>query len=99
MRFVVVVLGCLAVWMALVLYVAHPWPDSRIFAAFFLAIGFFKVVTHKASGRRLFARSQASPPFVARVWAIAGERGVQALFLGIGIIFILAGILIALRLV
>ncbi|MGD1024763.1 MAG: hypothetical protein ABR880_18400 [Candidatus Sulfotelmatobacter sp.] len=36
-------------------------------------------------------KRRSSPPFVARVWAIGGEKGAQMLFLGIGFIFALAG--------
>jgi len=91
MRWVIGLLIIFAIWMAFVLYAVRPWPDHFLFGGFFLVIGTANVVFGKTSGRKFFARTQASPPFVARVWARAGEKGVQVLFLGIGIILAAAG--------
>jgi hypothetical protein len=77
--------------MALILYVVRPWPDGRMFGSFFFVIGLSNMVTCRTNGRKLFAKTQASSPFVARIWAVAGEKGVQALILGMGIILTLAG--------
>ena len=91
MRWVIVLLLVFAIWMAFVLYAVRPWPDHLLFGGVFLAIGIANVVFCKTNGRKFFARTQASPPFVARVWACGGEKGVQVLFLGIGVIFAVAG--------
>jgi hypothetical protein len=91
MRWVISLLAVLAVWMAAMLYVLRPLPDRFVFGGFFFAIGITNLLFYKTTGRKLFAKTQASPPFVARVWARVGENGVQLLFLGIGIIFALAG--------
>jgi hypothetical protein len=96
MRWVKALLGVLAVWMAVMLYVFRPWPDRFFFGGFFLAIGIANVLFYKTIGREFFAKTQASPPFVARVWATAGEKGVQVLCLGIGIIFAVAGCVVML---
>jgi hypothetical protein len=91
MRWVIALLVVLAVWMAVMLYCFLPLPDRIFFGGFFLAIGITNVLFYKTTGRKFFAKTQASPPFVARVWASSGEKGVQVLFLGIGIIFAVAG--------
>jgi hypothetical protein len=91
MRWVIVLLAVLAVWMAVMVYVFRPWPDRFFFGGFFIAIGIANVLFYKTTGRKFFAKMQASPPFVARVWARGGENGVQVLFLGIGIVFAVAG--------
>jgi hypothetical protein len=95
MRLVIAVLVVLAVWMAVVVYSFRPFPDRLLFGGFFFAIGVANVVFYKTAGRKFFAKTQASPPFVARVWATGGERGVQVLFFGIGVIFALAGCFVA----
>jgi hypothetical protein len=87
MRWVISLLAVLAVWMAAILYVFGPLPDRFLFGGFFLAIGITNLLFYKTTGRKLFAKTQASPPFVARVWGRAGEKGAQVLFLGIGVIF------------
>jgi hypothetical protein len=94
MRWVIALLVAFPTWMAFVLYMARPWPDHFLFAGFFLAIGITNVVFWRTSGRRFFARTKACPPFVARVWARVGEKGVQVLFLGVGIIFGVAGCIV-----
>jgi hypothetical protein len=91
MRWVIGLLVFLAVCMAFMIYVFRPWPDHVYFGGFFLAIGIANVLFSKTNGRKFFARTQASPPFIARVWACGGERGVQVLFVGIGAIFTVAG--------
>jgi hypothetical protein len=58
---------------------------------FFLAIGALNALFYKSTGRKFFARTQSSPPFVANFWAHGGERGTQLLFLGMGIILAVAG--------
>ena len=91
MRWVIALLVVLAVWMGAVIYLLRPLPDRLLFGGFFFVIGITKVIFHKTAGRKFFARTQAGPPFVARVWATGGEKGVQVLFLGIGIILAIAG--------
>jgi hypothetical protein len=94
MRWIIVLLVVLAVWMAFMLYVFRPLPDRLFLGGFFLAIGITNVLFCKTNGRRFFAKTQASPGFVARVWVCAGEKGVRVLFLGIGIIFVVAGCIV-----
>jgi hypothetical protein len=90
-RWVIAPLVVLAVWMAFMLYVFRPLPDRLFLGGSFLTIGIMNVPFCKTNGRKLFVKTQASPPFVARVWASAGEKGVQVPFLAIGIIFAVAG--------
>jgi hypothetical protein len=93
MRLVIAVLVVLAGWMAFILYMLRPLQnqDRLLFGGFFLAIGVTNVLFCKTSARKLFAKTQAGPPFVASVWGYVGQKGVQVLFLGIGIIFFAAG--------
>ena len=91
MRWVIALLVVVAVWMAFMLYVFRPLPDRLFLGGFFLVIGIMNVLFCKTNGRKFFGKTQASPPFVARVWASAGEKGVQVPFLAIGIIFAVAG--------
>ena len=91
MRWVILLLTVLAVWMAVMLYVLRPLPGRILFGGFFLAIGIANVLFYKTTSRKFFNKTQASPPFVARLWAGVGENGLQVLFLGIGIILAVAG--------
>jgi hypothetical protein len=91
MRQVITLLVVFAVSLAFILYVYRPLPDSSLFGGFFLVFGITNVLCYRTTGRRFFAKTQSSPPFVAHVWACGGENGVQVLFLGIGIIFAVAG--------
>jgi hypothetical protein len=74
-------------------YVAMPMSrgNSRLFGGFLIVIGALHLLFHKKSGQRWFARTQSIPPYFAKFWARGGERGMQILFLGWGIIFVAAG--------
>jgi len=67
---------------------SHP---GLLGGGFFLAIGTLNISFYKSTGRKFFARTQSSGPFVARFWARNGEKGTQVLFLGIGVILAAAG--------
>jgi hypothetical protein len=94
MRWIIALLLAFPIWMAFVLYVTWPLPDHFLFGGFLLAMGITNLVFWRTNGRKLFARTQAYPPFVARVWARGGEKGVQVLFLGVGVIFGVAGCIV-----
>lgn len=96
MRGIIALLVVLTVWMGVILYMFRGLPDRLLFGGFFFAIGIGNVLFYKTTGRKFFSKTQASPSFVARAWAIAGKRGVQVLFLGIGIIFAPAGLVVML---
>ncbi len=98
MRWAIVLLVILAMWMAVILYwmsailhVFRPLPDRLLFGGFFLAIGITNVLFSKRSGRKFFAKTQIGPSFITRFWAYVGEQGVEVLFLGVGVIFAIAG--------
>ena len=91
MRTVIGLLTFFAGGNVFILYVTQPWPDSKLFGSFFLAVGASNVLFYKSTGRRFFAITQSRRPFVARVWAVGGEKGLQVFVLGMGIILALAG--------
>ena len=91
MRQVIGLLAFVAGGMVFILYVARPWPDSKLFGSFFLAVGVCNVLFYKSTGRRFFAITQSSRSFIAHVWAVGGEKGLQVFVLGMGIILALAG--------
>jgi hypothetical protein len=92
MRWVIACLVVLAAWMAgVIYYVILPSHSGRLLGVFFVAIGALNVLFCKTTARKFFAKTQSSPPFVAGFWARSGERGVQLLFLGIGIILAVGG--------
>lgn len=97
MRWVMALLIAIAAWMAWVVYVASPLPNSRFLGGFLLAIGVFNAAFHKGSGRRAFAQMKSRHPLVAWFWVRSGERGSQFLFLGIAIILAVAGLFIIIR--
>jgi hypothetical protein len=74
MRWIIALLLAFAIWMAFVLYATWPLPDHFLFGGFLLATGITNLVFWRTNGGKLFARTQAYPPFVARVWARAGRR-------------------------
>ena len=62
-----------------------------------LAIGALNVLFYKSTGRNFFAKTQSGRPFVASFWAHSGEKGIQFLFLGMGIILAVAGCVLLIR--
>jgi hypothetical protein len=54
-------------------------------------VGVLNAFFYKATGRKFFAKTQSERPFIAKVWAYGGERGVQFLFLGFGILLAIIG--------
>jgi hypothetical protein len=91
MHWIIAALLLIAVGLAVIVYVALPLPGARLGGGFFLAIGVMNALFYKRTGREIFTRTQSSWPFVARFWARSGENGTQLLFLGIGVILVVAG--------
>ena len=91
MHWIIATLLLIAVGLAVIVYVALPLPGGRLGGGFFLAIGVMNALFYKRTGREIFTRAQSSWPFVARFWARSGENGTQLLFLGIGVILVVAG--------
>ncbi len=90
-RWVIAFLIMLTGWMAWLVYVILSSHPDKLFGGFFLVMGLLNVLFYKSTGRRFFAKTQSSRPFVANFWAPNGEGGIQLLFLGIGIILAVAG--------
>ena len=92
MCWVIACLVMLAAWMAVVLYEALPLSSGgKSLGGCLLAIGALQMLFYKRTGRRLFAQTQSSRPFVARFWARIGEREVQLFYLGVGSILAVGG--------
>jgi len=58
-------------------------------------IGIRIIQTFRATGRRAFLWVRARRPFTPRLWLGPDERGFQFLFLGVGILFGVAGSVLA----
>jgi Ca2+/Na+ antiporter len=91
MRWVIAQLAVIAIGMTVFVYVILPSHPGMLGGGFFLALGALNALFCKSTGRKFFAKTQSSAPFVANFWAHSGERGTQLLFLGIGIILAVAG--------
>ena len=80
-------------------WLAHKIPSSlgKGPGGVLVAIGVFNVLLHRRLGRQISSRSQSMPPLVARFWNQGGERGAQLLYLGIGIILVVAGGVLLIR--
>jgi hypothetical protein len=91
MRWVIAVLFAFAIWMAFVLYVTLAFARALPFRRISPRNRYHELSLLADKRTKVFARTQACPPFVARVGARGGEKGVQVLFLGIGVIFGVAG--------
>jgi hypothetical protein len=91
MRWVIAQLAVIAIGMTVLVYAILPSHPGMLGGGFFLALGAMNVLLCKSTGRKFFATTQLSPPFVANFWAHSGERGTQLLFLGIGTILAVAG--------
>ena len=93
MRWVLVFLAPIAGFMGFIVYdVLHvPTSETEFMGLFILAIGAMYLLFYKSSGRKFYARTQRIPSYFATFWARIGERGFQIYFLGIGIIFAIAG--------
>jgi hypothetical protein len=90
-RWVIALLLLCACGVGFIVYVALPLPDIKLAGGFLLAIGLLHSLFYKRSGQKYFAQTQSLPPYFARFWASIGERGIQLLFLGFGIILTVAG--------
>ena len=84
-------LAVITIGVAFIVYVALPVPSGKLIGGFFVAIGMLNAIFYRGTGRKLFAATQSSAPFVARFWAHGGEGGIQSLVLGMGIILAVAG--------
>jgi len=91
MRWVVAVLVLCACGVGVIVYVALPLPSIKLGGGFLSAIDLLHMLFYKKSGQRFFARTQSIPPYFAKFWARGGEKGMQILFLGLGVIFVVAG--------
>jgi hypothetical protein len=91
MRWILVLLAFLAAWMVFVAYIIGSVPDATVFGLFFLAIGLVNIIACKTTARRVFSWAISSRPFIARVWLVGGTKGLEILYLGIGVIFAVAG--------
>jgi hypothetical protein len=94
-RWVISSLVVFAAWMVWLVSVILPSHSGKLFGGFFLVIGILNMLFYKSTGRNFFAKTQSSWPFVANFWARSGEKGIQFLFLGIAIIFSVAGLVLA----
>jgi len=54
-------------------------------------VGLLTALFARSNGTKFFAMTQSSRTSVAKLWARTGEKGVQLLFVGIGIILAIAG--------
>jgi len=63
------------------------WPAG----GFLLAIGAMDVLFHRQFGRQVYRRAHSMPAFVSKFWDVGEEKGAQLLYLGIGIICVVAG--------
>jgi hypothetical protein len=72
------------------------YADGKLLGGFFIALGLMNSLSCEATSRKLFSKTQSSPPFVAKVGAHIGEKGLQTLYLGIGVILALAGAVVIL---
>jgi hypothetical protein len=90
----IMLLLVIAGFMCFVVYVALPYPSSKTAGAFLLLIGALNTAFSKRFGRKFFARTQTIPPHFAMLWERVGEQNVKGLFLGVGIIFTLAGFML-----
>ena len=91
MRWVIASLVALAACMAFAVYLGLHVPDGKLYGLFFLAIGALNLLFYKRIGREFYAKTQSRRPLVANIWARLGEKGLQVLYLGVGIIFATAG--------
>lgn len=94
-RWVISSLMVFTAWMVWLVCVILPSHSGKLFGGFFLVIGILNMLFYKSTGRNFFAKTQSSWPFVANFWARSGEKGIQFLFLGIAIIFSIAGLVLA----
>lgn len=93
MRWVIALLVLCACGVGFIVYpmLSISVSDRKLFGGFFIAIGVLNMLFYSRNGRKFFAHTQSIPPYFAKFWARGGERGVQLLFLGFGIILTVAG--------
>jgi uncharacterized membrane protein YfcA len=74
-----------------------PPDGDRLFGGFFLVVGAMNVLFHRRFGRQVYRKAHSMSPFVSRPWDSVGEKGIQVLYLGIGIIFAVVGCVLLIR--
>lgn len=73
------------------LIVQTPKGLGKLPGVFWIVIGAFNILLHRRIGRQTYNWARSMPPFVAKLWAHCGEQGTQILFMGIGVVLLLAG--------
>ena len=93
------VLALLAFIAAGASWIASRFPTSlgSFAGGTFMAIGVVNVLFHRRFARRDYAKAQSMSSTVVRVWDSIGEKGIQALYLGIGIICAVVGCVLLIR--
>jgi hypothetical protein len=64
---------------------------TRFIGVGFLAIGALNILGRRQIGRQILRQTKSSPPFISEFWKSVGENRVRLFYLGIGIIFTVAG--------
>ena len=64
---------------------------TRFMGVGLLAIGTLNILGRRQIGQQMLRPSKFSPPFFSGFWESLGENRIQTLYLGIGIIFAVAG--------
>lgn len=86
--FIVLCVICAGIaWLVL----SIPSSESGFMGCCLLVIGVLQVACHRVFARQAFGQSQASAVFVAAVWKRLGSRGTQLVYMGVGVILIIAG--------
>lgn len=81
-------------WMGGLVYLALPLPDIKLAGIFLLLIGIVNLFFNKRFGKSFFSSTQLIPNMFSKLWSDLGQRGIEIMFLGIGMIFTCAGIVL-----
>lgn len=74
-----------------------PSSLARLVASGLIGAGLLNVFLHRSFGRQSFEWSQSLPFLVSTPWRKMGMGGAQALYLGIGMVLVLAGCVLLIK--
>jgi hypothetical protein len=74
-----------------------PSDSYRFLGTCLIAVGIFNALLHKTFGRQTYEWAHSMPKFVTGFWDTIGKEGAQFLYLGIGVILIVAGVVLLIK--
>ena len=93
---VAIVLLALVAWLGFIIQ-KIPRDVSKGVGVCLLVFGVFNLLLYRRHASQLFDWSQSKSTNLLRLWSALGKSGIEFLFLGIGFVLVVAGIVLWIR--